>query len=134
MTRWLHRLPALVGILLALPAPAQDAAAGAALYSRFCATCHGVEGRGDGPTAAVISVPPVDLGGLAAANGGVFPVARVLRRIDGRDEVLAHGSPMPIYGAFFEAGRKVPVPTDEGEMFVTLPVLAIVRYLETLQR
>ncbi len=34
---------------------------GAALYSRHCASCHGAEGRGDGPGAAGLPVPPADL-------------------------------------------------------------------------
>ena len=34
---------------------------GAALYPRHCARCHGAEGRGDGPDAARLPVPPADL-------------------------------------------------------------------------
>lgn len=110
------------------------AAAGAALFDRYCATCHGASGQGNGPTAAVISIAPADLTTLAAGNGGAFPLARVIRRIDGRDVVIAHGSPMPTYGAFFEGSRRVPVPTTEGEMAVALPVLDIVIYLQGVQR
>ena len=34
---------------------------GAALYPRYCAGCHGTEGRGDGPLAENQVVPPADL-------------------------------------------------------------------------
>ena len=34
---------------------------GAALYPAYCASCHGVEGHGDGPLAHDLSVPPADL-------------------------------------------------------------------------
>ena len=34
---------------------------GAALYPQHCARCHGAEGRGDGPDAAGLAVPPADL-------------------------------------------------------------------------
>lgn len=34
---------------------------GAALFPQHCAACHGVNGRGDGPMAASLSVPPADL-------------------------------------------------------------------------
>ncbi len=34
---------------------------GAALYPGHCAACHGTEGRGDGPLAATLPVPPADL-------------------------------------------------------------------------
>lgn len=35
--------------------------AGAGLYQRHCASCHGAQGRGDGPAAAGLAVPPADL-------------------------------------------------------------------------
>ena len=31
---------------------------GAALYSRYCASCHGEQGKGDGPNARYLPVPP----------------------------------------------------------------------------
>lgn len=34
---------------------------GAALFSANCAICHGVEGRGDGPSAETLDPPPADL-------------------------------------------------------------------------
>jgi len=34
---------------------------GAALYPEHCARCHGAEGRGDGPDAGALPVPPADL-------------------------------------------------------------------------
>ncbi len=40
---------------------AQSIAAGATLYPRHCAGCHGAEGRGDGALAAGSAVPPADL-------------------------------------------------------------------------
>ncbi len=44
------------------PAPAIPlAASGEELYSTFCASCHGPEGRGDGIAAAVCRVSPADL-------------------------------------------------------------------------
>lgn len=36
-------------------------AQGAGLFPQNCANCHGVEGRGDGPAAAGLPVPPADL-------------------------------------------------------------------------
>ncbi len=35
--------------------------AGEALFAANCAVCHGVEGRGDGPTAETLDPPPADL-------------------------------------------------------------------------
>jgi mono/diheme cytochrome c family protein len=36
-------------------------AAGAQAYAAHCASCHGEQGRGDGPAAAGMSIPPADL-------------------------------------------------------------------------
>lgn len=35
---------------------AQDADIGRALYQRHCATCHGLEGRGEGPMAGAMVI------------------------------------------------------------------------------
>src|SRR5207245_1088313 len=45
----------------AVPYEAASVAAGAALYARDCATCHGASGAGDGPAARAFSPPPPDL-------------------------------------------------------------------------
>ena len=79
-------------------------------------------------------MPPTDLTRLAAENGGLFPLERVLRRIDGRDTLVAHGSPMPVYGAFFEGSASIAVEAGQGEVSANAPVLAIARFLETIQQ
>ena len=43
------------------PPNPESLAAGSAVYEQRCQTCHGVEGRGDGPAAADLVPPPVDL-------------------------------------------------------------------------
>jgi cytochrome c oxidase cbb3-type subunit 3 len=39
---------------------AGDTAAGGALYPQYCRTCHGPQGKGDGPAAAVMNLRPRD--------------------------------------------------------------------------
>ena len=71
---------------------------------------------------------------MQRANGGHFPLARVVQRIDGRDPIVAHGSEMPIYGDFFEP-RSVALRTERGETVrVSPPMADLVAYLESLQR
>ncbi|MBY6113470.1 cytochrome c [Mameliella alba] len=121
--------------LLAAPALAQDADIGRAHYYSHCATCHGLEGRGDGPMAGVLTIPPSNLTELTIRNGGVFPLFRVVQRIDGRDPLVAHGSPMPVFGDFFEQSFDVPMKTDAGQPIMTSqPVVDLVAYLKELQR
>lgn len=124
----------LTGALLASVAQAQDVRDGKAVYDRYCAACHGPAARGDGPMKMVLTLDPPDLTGLQRANGGHFPLARVVQRIDGRDPIVAHGSEMPIYGDFFKA-RSVALRSERGETVMVSPPMAdLVAYLEILQR
>lgn len=51
---------------------------GGEVYARYCASCHGAQGKGDGPRAASCKRPPGDLTTLSERNGGVFPRDRVI--------------------------------------------------------
>lgn len=117
----------------ALPVLAQDAENGANLFRVHCATCHGIEGTGQGPMAGALVIKPADLSRLAAGNGGEFPVERVVMRIDGRDPLVSHGSPMPVYGHFFE-GRDQAIKTPSGQPVLTSePIVDLLAYLQSIQ-
>lgn len=104
-------------------------------YMRYCASCHGADADGNGPMRPVLMVQPTDLTALSAENGGMFPVARVVKRIDGRDPLVSHGSPMPVYGDFFDTGAAVALRTDSGQpVLTTAPLAELVTYLESVQR
>ncbi|MDU9006287.1 cytochrome c [Sedimentitalea todarodis] len=112
---------------------AQDVKNGADLYRLHCATCHGIEATGQGPMAGVLLTKPADLAALEVENGGVFPTERVIRRIDGRDPLISHGSPMPVYGFFFE-GEDTPLKTPSGQPILTSkPIVDLLGYLQSIQ-
>jgi mono/diheme cytochrome c family protein len=118
---WLAGPQAMPGARLAPPD-------GRALFLEHCASCHGATARGDGPVASSLRDFPGDLTQFAKRNGGVFPSAKVLRIIEGR-EVGAHGSgEMPVWGHVF---RRMPSDTSDGS--ATERIEAIVRYLESIQ-
>ncbi len=72
---------------------------GQELFTRFCSSCHGADGRGDGPVTPALRTAPPDLTRIAARHGGTFPDDAVYRAIDGRDIVIAHGPrEMPVWG------------------------------------
>lgn len=128
-------------LILSLFAPAAvaqeiepgDAIEGAELFATYCAACHGTEARGDGRMAPILTVLPPDLTRLASGNGGVFPVARAVFQIDGRDPVLAHGADMPLFGEFFQ-GNDISVQAETGQPILTSkPVADVVAYLKTIQ-
>lgn len=127
----------LMACLLALvPAVvvAQDAAEGALLYQQRCAACHGSEALGDGPMAPVLLVQPKDLTRLAADEGGQFPLLRVIRRIDGRDPLVSHGSDMPVYGPLFQ-GDDTALALPSGQMVMTGRAIAdLVVFLQAIQK
>ena len=106
---------------------------GRALYADYCAVCHGDGGRGDGPAAAGMTPPPVDLTLLSQANDGVFPLVAVMSYVDGytRDE-RAEG--MPAFGALLQ-GRTMMVDTGDGVLTPTPePLVALADHLRGLQR
>lgn len=112
---------------------AQDASAGAEIYARHCASCHGIDGSGDGPMSPVLLIQPSDLTTLTERYDGTFPKERVVMRIDGRDPLVSHGSPMPVYGDFFE-GEDIILKTETGQPVLTsVPVADLLAYLEGLQ-
>ena len=124
---------ALVAMTLAGSCFAEDVEEGAAIYLDHCATCHGNDVDGDGPMAGAMLVKPGDLRKLTIGNGGEFPLVRVIKRIDGRDPLVSHGSPMPIYGDFFE-GDDTPLKAETGQPIMTSrAIVELVTYLEGLQ-
>jgi mono/diheme cytochrome c family protein len=129
----MRTLFALVLACTPLAASAQDAAAGEETYLQFCAACHGIEARGNGPMAPILLLQPPNLRTLTARYDGVFPVVRVVTRIDGRDPLVAHGSPMPVYGDFFE-GDDTAMKAETGQPIMTSrAIVDLVAYLEGVQ-
>ncbi|MGI9330962.1 MAG: c-type cytochrome [Gammaproteobacteria bacterium] len=104
---------------------------GAEDYQQLCAACHGPTGQGEGPVAQVLSKPVPDLTGIRTRNAGVFPREELIRQIDGRDRIDAHGSQqMPVWGYEFwiDAGTG-----QFSEAQVTERLTALVDYLESIQ-
>jgi len=106
-------------------------------YVRSCASCHGATGKGDGPAAKSLIKPPADLTRLSEANNGVFPISRIFAAIDGRIEVIAHGTrDMPVWGELYTRELKCPGSALSGnaiESMVRARMLALMEYISTLQ-
>jgi mono/diheme cytochrome c family protein len=127
-----------LSLVLALIVPAVLAAgeqtqrwafSGKALFSTYCATCHGPAGKGDGPFAKSLRKPPSDLTLLAQRNKGMFPAERVAKIIDGRDTAVSHGNAdMPVWGDAFSRTTE-----DSDPESVQLKIQALVQFLDSLQ-
>jgi mono/diheme cytochrome c family protein len=97
-----------------------------------CASCHGREGRGDGPVAPALGEKPTDLTRISAEIGGEFPFLAIVEAIDGTRTVRAHGvSEMPVWGEAFQADSASPL---EEQLLVAGKVIAITRYVRSLRR
>lgn len=105
---------------------------GQELYVRFCASCHGVTGRGDGPVADSFKVEVPDLTLIARRAKGAYPRDRIERVIDGRHIIAAHGTrTMPVWGEEF--GR-AEVGNPDAERSTRLIILRLADYVWLLQR
>ena len=101
---------------------------GGDLFRFYCASCHGREGKGDGPVAPALKQLPADLTIMARRDGGRFPTDRVERYVTGdREPTPAHGSEkMPVWGPIFQA-------LDGREGYNRARIANIVTYLESIQ-
>ncbi len=125
---------ALAGVVMASAGLAQDVARGEDLYLNNCEACHGIALDGQGGMAGVMLIKPKDLTVLSQNNAGNFPLFQVIQRIDGRDPLVSHGSPMPVYGDFFE-GEDVMIKTDAGQPIATsAPVVDLIAFLKAKQK
>lgn len=129
----MKKISTALAICLATQSMAEDADRGQTLFVTHCATCHGARATGDGPMVAVLSVKPADLTRLNATNDGVFPIGSVIRRIDGTNEVMAHGGPMPLFGLLLDGPSDVVLAPDGSEVIAPEAIVDIVAWLQTIQ-
>jgi len=103
-------------------------ASGKEMFKAYCAVCHGVEGKGDGPAASALKIPPANLTLLSKNNGGKFPAMKVNSTIRGTADLPAHGSKdMPVWGPLFWG------MSHGHDSEVEQRVANLTRYIETLQ-
>jgi mono/diheme cytochrome c family protein len=104
-------------------------------YELACMSCHGLDGKGDGPKARTLSTMPADLTRLASGNGGIFPARAIADMIDGRGVIPAHGKrEMPVWGDRY---RKTGDPGEDPakvDKRARALIEAIVGYLQSIQQ
>ncbi len=107
--------------------------AGGQDFRSYCATCHGLEAKGDGPAVAVLTVKPPDLTQLSKHNGGTFPFEQTYEQIDGSNKTVVPGhgtSEMPIWGDVFRRERGT---AEQWLLGTKGRILSLVHYLESIQ-
>jgi mono/diheme cytochrome c family protein len=113
-----------------VPAGKTPANNGKQMYASYCASCHGVDGKGSGPVGLSLKQPPADLTGLSRNNGGKFPTGHITAVLQFGAQASAHGTAeMPVWGPVFNK-------LDESAPHSSLRALRIsnlAQYIETLQ-
>jgi len=108
-------------------APHTSPASGQEMYVSYCASCHGKDGKGNGPAAPALKVPATDLTLLSRQNKGVFPADHVATVIGGAG-IAAHGSAeMPVWGTVF---RRLSGGHDSE---VQQRISNLTKYIESIQ-
>ena len=130
----MNRVLMLVALLCVQPAWSADyvAMSGEELYRRFCASCHGLEGRGDGPVAASLRVEVPDLTRPVRRSLALDPRDRIVRIIDGRYIIAAHGTRiMPVWG---EDLMRLEIGNPDAERSTEIIIGRLADYVAGLQR
>jgi len=121
--------PCLASAQETLAPDAVASAIGQIIYQRYCASCHGTSGKGDGPMARDLNVAPTDLTLLSKNNKGVFPFSHVVQVVDGRKTMRGHGTPdMPVWGEIFPKTQGTASPSVE------TAVARITHYIWSIQQ
>ncbi len=104
--------------------------AGRAHYVRYCASCHGEDGTGNGLVAEALKTPPTDMTQIRSEAGGGFPVYDLTDVIRGIKDVRAHGTrEMPVWGNIWgpDSGR------DESDELVEARINELIEYIRSIQ-
>jgi mono/diheme cytochrome c family protein len=101
---------------------------GKAMYGNYCAPCHGVDGKGNGPISSSLKRTPTNLTQLSKNNGGVFPEFHVIG-------VLGHGTSASGHD---QSGMPAWAPTlgkidQNNKLDAPLRISNLTKYVETLQ-
>jgi mono/diheme cytochrome c family protein len=103
--------------------------AGRDLFNFYCASCHGIDGKGGGHVAPALKTKPPDLTLLTQRNGGTFPASKVQEvvRGDKRAAAASHGSSdMPVWGPIFQG-------LDSRKEINDARIESLVKFIESIQ-
>jgi mono/diheme cytochrome c family protein len=106
-------------------------------FAENCASCHGLDGKGNGPLGNLLQKSPPDLSLLAKKNNGVLPINRLYEVIDGAG-VPSHGSrDMPVWGMEYRVEEGKALREARGHYdapaVVRARILTLLEYISRIQ-
>lgn len=101
---------------------------GEKLFEDHCARCHGLDGKGKGPSAGDQKTEPANLTEITKRNDGKYPAERIAEIIRYGGGLPGHENDhtMPVWGKVFSG--------ECGPAFSRRAVVEVNRYIETLQK
>jgi len=111
-----------------IPVNKTAATSGKQMYAGYCAPCHGVDARGQGPVASALKASPTDLTVLTRNNNGKFPDTHIVTVLQNGALIPSHGTAdMPVWGPIL---GKMNQSNPQERM---LRISNLSRYLESIQ-
>lgn len=106
-------------------------------FADNCASCHGMDGKGNGPLGELLRKSPPDLTQLAKKNQGVLPINRLYAVVDGAG-VPSHGSrDMPVWGREYQIDNAQQMREARGHYdsagLVRARILVLLEYISRIQ-
>jgi mono/diheme cytochrome c family protein len=81
-----------------VPVEQTSPVSGVQMFKAYCASCHGISGKGNGPAASALKKAPADLTLLARTNAGKFPEEAVSNQLRLSNETVHGSAEMPVWG------------------------------------
>jgi len=118
--------------------PSGTVTSGQLEFRRYCSSCHGLSGKGDGPVASALRKHPKDLTVLSKHNHGQFPEQHVYNVISGEEVVASHGTrEMPIWAVQFRQSQRSILGAGSSQRSpqrVAREIELIVNYIKSIQQ
>ncbi|HLJ49268.1 MAG TPA: cytochrome c [Bryobacteraceae bacterium] len=110
-----------------VPARPSVSIEGKVLFREYCAACHGVDAKGNGPAAFGLVRHPTDLTQMSSRHNGKFPDDYLMRVLRGEEKITSHGKQeMPAWAStFYRMNSSLNVAQTQ--------IFGLVNYIERIQ-
>jgi mono/diheme cytochrome c family protein len=111
-----------------VPITESEVTSGKQMFQDYCAACHGMDGKGNGPAASALACKPLpDLTTIAKRNNKKSAEPQVRSVLEFGAPSKAHGTPeMPIWGPMFRS-------LSGGSGIVQLRIKNLSDYVDSIQ-